>query len=44
MVGAGTKVNVPTESPVPPIVVTLTVTAPAPAAVTAVICVAELTV
>ena len=34
----------PTDVAVPPIVVTLTVTAPMPAAVTAVICVAELTV
>src|SRR5450631_3817511 len=42
-VGAGTKVNVPAEVPVPLGVVTLTVTAPLPAAVTAVICVAELT-
>ncbi len=42
-VGAGRKVNVPTEVPVPPTVVTLTVTAPLPAAVTAVIWVAELT-
>src|SRR5450631_2099400 len=44
IVGAGMKVKVPTDVAVPPIVVTLTVTAPAPAAVTAVICVAELTV
>ena len=43
-VGAGTKVNVPTDVAVPPIVVTLTVIDPMPAAVTAVICVAELTV
>ena len=43
MVGAGMKVNVPADVPVPPVVVTLTVTAPLPAAVTAVICVAELT-
>ncbi len=42
-VGAGMKVNVPADVPVPPVVVTLTVTAPLPAAVTAVICVAELT-
>ena len=44
IVGAGTKVKVPTEVPVPPPVVTLTVTEPLPAAVTAVIWVAELTV
>src|SRR5665213_2786076 len=43
-VGAGTKVKVPTDVAVPPIVVTLTVTAPEPAAVVAVICVAEFTV
>src|SRR5450755_4005888 len=43
-VGAGMKVKVPTDVAAPPIVVTLTVTAPMPAAVTAVICVAELTV
>ena len=43
-VGAGRKVNVPTEVPVPPIVVTLTVTDPTPATVVAVIWVAELTV
>ena len=42
-VGAGRKVNVPAEVPVPFGVVTLTVTAPAPAGDTAVICVAELT-
>src|SRR5665213_2196674 len=42
-VGAGTKVNVPTDVAVPPIVVTLTVTAPVPTAVVAVICVAEFT-
>ena len=42
--GAGRKLNVPTEVPVPPTVVTLTVTEPVPAAVTAVIWVAELTV
>ena len=43
-VGAGRKVKVPAEVPVPPIVVTLTVTAPVPAADTAVIDVAEFTV
>jgi len=37
IVGAGTKVKVPTDVAVPPIVVTFTVTAPVPAAVTAVI-------
>ena len=42
-VGAGTKVKVPTELPVPPIVVTLTVTDPEPAGLTAVIWVAEFT-
>ena len=42
-VGAGRKVNVPADVPVPPIVVTLTVTAPVPAGDVAVICVAELT-
>ena len=42
-VGAGMKVKVPADVPVPPVVVTLTVTAPLPAAVTAVIWVAELT-
>jgi hypothetical protein len=42
-VGAGRKVNVPTDVPVPFGVVTLTVTEPTPAAVTAVICVAEFT-
>ena len=42
--GAGKKLNVPTLVAVPPSVVTLTVTAPLPAAVTAVICVAVLTV
>ena len=44
MVGAGTKVKVPDEMPVPSSVVTLTVTAPVPAGETAVIDVAELTV
>src|SRR5450755_3075842 len=44
IVGAGMNVKVPTDVAVPPTVVTLTVTAPIPAAVTAVICVAELTV
>ena len=42
-VGAGMNVNVPADVPVPFGVVTLTVTEPTPAAVTAVICVAELT-
>ena len=42
-VGAGRKVKVPAEVPVPFAVVTLTVTAPVPAAETAVIWVAELT-
>jgi len=44
IVGAGMKVNVPTDVAVPPPVVTLTATEPVPAAVTAVIWVAELTV
>jgi hypothetical protein len=42
-VGAGRKVNVPAEVPVPLGVVTLTVTAPLPAGDTAVIWVAEFT-
>ena len=44
MVGAGTKVKVAPDVPVPLTVVTDTVTEPLPAAVTAVICVAVLTV
>ena len=43
-VGAGMKVKVPADVPVPPTVVTLTVTEPVPAGDVAVICVAELTV
>ncbi len=43
-VGAGTKVKVPADVPVPPTVVTLTVPSRCRPAMTAVICVAELTV